>query len=59
MNVIGHTDVKENDFKDTHSLLTFSEGASHAEDEENDSNDTPAYDDDAHKAVLCTHSNFL
>ena len=27
--------------------------------EENDSNDTPACDDDAHKAVLCTHSNFL
>ena len=23
MNVIGHTDVKENDFKDTHSLLSF------------------------------------
>ena len=24
-----------------------------------DSNDTPARDEDAHKAVLCTHSNFL
>ena len=53
MRDIGHTDVQENDFKDTHSLLTFSEETSH------DPNDTPACDDDAHKAVLCTHSNFL
>ena len=40
-------------------IVNFSEGTSHAEDEENDSNETPACDDDAHKAVLCTHSNFL
>ena len=40
-------------------IVNFSEGPSHAEDEENDSNETPACDDDAHKAVLCTHSNFL
>ena len=25
----------------------------------NDSNDTPACDDDAHKAVLCTHSKLF
>ena len=40
-------------------IVNFSEGTSHAEDEENDSNETPACDDDAHKAVLCTHSDFL
>ena len=27
--------------------------------EENDSNDTPVCDYEAHKVVLCTHSNFF
>ena len=31
----------------------------HAEVEGNDSNDTLAYDENAHKAVLCTHSLIL
>ena len=30
-----------------------------AEVEGNNSNDTPAYDDNAHKAVLCAHSLIL
>ena len=33
-------------------IVTFSEGNGLAEVEENDSNDTPVYDDDAHKNVL-------
>ena len=33
-------------------IVTFSEGNGLAEVEENYSNDTPVYDDDAHKTVL-------
>ena len=40
-------------------IVTFWEGNGLAEVEENDSNDTPVYDDDAHKIVLCTKSYFL
>ena len=40
-------------------IVTFWEGNGLAEVEENDSNDTPVYDDDAHKTVLCTKSYFL
>ena len=38
---------------------TFCEGNDLAEVEENDSNDTLVYYDDAHKTVLCTKSYFL
>ena len=37
----------------------FFEGNGLAEVEEKDSNDTPVYDDDAHKTVVCTKSYFL
>ena len=40
-------------------IVTFCEGNGLAEVEENDSNDTPVYDDDAHKTVVCTKSYFL
>ena len=40
-------------------IVTFFEGNGLAEVEENDSNDTPVYDDDAHKTVLCTKSSYL
>ena len=40
-------------------IVTFCEGNGLAEVEENDSNDTPVHDDDAHKIVLCTKSYFL
>ena len=40
-------------------IVSFCEGNGLAEVEENDSNDTPVYDDDAHKIVLCTKSYFL
>ena len=57
MKDIGHTDVKENDFKDF--IVALYEANGHAEVEENNSNDTPECDDDAHKSVLCSHRNFL
>ena len=37
-------------------LVTFCEGEKV---EENDSNDTPIYDVDAHKAVLCNYGYFF
>ena len=40
-------------------IVTFCEGNGLAEVEENDSNDTPVYEDDAHKTVLCTKSYLL
>ena len=40
-------------------LNTFLEGNGHAEVEENNSNDTLVYDDDAHKVVLSTRSHFF
>ena len=59
MKDIGHTDVKENDFKDTLLIIVISfETNGHAKVEENNSNNTPACDDNTHKAVLCTQSNF-
>ena len=36
-------------------VVTFCEGNGLAEVEENDSNDTPVYEDDAHKTVLCSY----
>ena len=40
-------------------MVLFLEGNGLAEVEENDSNDTPVYDDDAHTTVMCTKSYFL
>ena len=40
-------------------LITFPEGNGCAKVEENKSNDTLVYDDDAHKVVLWTHSPFF
>ena len=40
-------------------LVTFCEGNGIAEFEENDSNDTLACDDDAHKVIVCSHSYFF
>ena len=40
-------------------IVTFWEGNGLAEIEENDFNNTPVYDGDAHKIVLCTKSYFL
>ena len=40
-------------------LITFLEGNGHAEVEENNSNDTLVYDDDAHKVVLSIRSHFF
>ena len=40
-------------------IVTFCEGNGLAEVEENDSNDSPVYEDDAHKTVLCTKSFFF
>ena len=38
---------------------SFCEGNNLVEVEENDSNDTPIYDVDAHKAVLCYYGYFF
>ena len=40
-------------------IVTFCEGNGLGEVEENDSNNTPVYEDDAHKTVLCTKSYFF
>ena len=50
MKDIGHTDIKENDFKDF--IVALYEANGHAEVEENNSNDILACDDNTHLCVL-------